>query len=413
MIRVKHVSAVAAIPESDTQSGTRGYFSNGVAPTALTPELMNTVTECLYRAGIDEVDNIADADLYNEDSFNRLAVAIRNATSSKSAIINGAMEISQRSAAGSFPAVTDGQYLVDRWIVDKVTSTVVNADRVLWNQAGVGNTKITKALRLQSQSGYGAATKLCLTQNVEGIYLRNLGNGQRKTTLSLQILASFTGQISVAIQSPSKSFSFVKQLNVVANVAEQHDIVVPPFPAGGSFSYESGALGAIVSIVAGCGATYQTPITNDGQWIAGDFLGFSTNESITNIALGSITVTGVQWRKGSVGGDFIAEDPSKVWLDCMRYYQIIDVHFAGDVRLAGMPILSDFVPFMVPMRITPTVAGTVGTVTSQNIGTITHTATPFGWRGQSTGTAITTSVALVNAAGVARYAAKLAMDAEL
>jgi hypothetical protein len=277
-------------------------------------------------------------------------------TGFKNRIINGDMTIDQRNAGASVTP-TDGQYLLDRWLVE------VSQTSKLSVQQNAGSVTppagFTNYFGATSLSAYSivASDYFTIEQRIEGFNLADLGWGTANAvtvTLSFWVRSSLTGTFggSLVNSGNSRSYPFTYTISA-ANTWEQKTITVAGDTSGTWL--RTNGIGMIISLSLGMGSTRSGTA---GAWAAGNFLSATGATSVVGTNGATWYVTGVQLEKGTVATSFDYLPYGTELALCQRYWagNSSSNGYIQSVTSAQQTPIGLQLP--VPMRVAPTITAT-------------------------------------------------------
>ena len=288
-------------------------------------------------------------------------------------IINGAMNVAQRSASVTGLGAASGYFTVDRW---QLTEGDATAGRLTMSQTADGPNGISaNCLKLDcttADTSIAAGEFLFIRQKIEGQNLQRIGKG---VTGAKQITVSFYVKASAA-------FNFVVELNDNDNGRQmsklyatttdwvRHELTFPADVDDGSSPFDDDnahSLFLAFWLYAGTdhtSGTLETAFANTTN--ANRAAGISSFFSSTD---NNFFITGVEMEVGPVATEFEQEDITTTLEKCKRYYRrigntgdasVFQMLFSGFMgtatRAYGSLMLSP------SMRTQPTM-GTTGTAT--------------------------------------------------
>ena len=265
--------------------------------------------------------------------------------SHRNVIINGAMQVWQRSDSTSMESVLNNNFKADRW---RLNSDIQAADLTCGRStdvpAGQGFTNSMKVVPGGADTSIAAGHIATIVQFIEAQDLQHLCYGTsnaKSLTLSFWVKTNLTGSHSVSfVKDDSTAYACPIEYTVdAANTWEKKEITLSP--TAGSTSLITSAAGAIANDngrgLAVCwnlaaGSTYQG--TNN-TWQAGPASGYGLATSNVQNFVGStsnnIYLTGVQLEVGSNATPYEHRSYADELLRCQRYYT---EHDAGTYVLA-------------------------------------------------------------------------------
>ena len=235
----------------------------------------------------------------------------------RNVVINGAMEISQRttseaSVAGG-PAFTYN--VVDRWVYGRNTTAVVTL-----SQAADAPTGFKYCYQLDVTTAHASPSYCRFVHRIEGNYIRRFGfgvAGTRYATLSFWHKHTKTGTNHVCIQNYANDRSYVAAYTQSTTNTWEKAVITFPIDTSGTW----------VTTNAG-GLLLQWPMCDDGNassldtWIAGNAVAVNSSQ-VNNLDSTNnyFRLTGVQLELGSAATPFEHRDFCDDLIRCQRYYQ--------------------------------------------------------------------------------------------
>ena len=255
----------------------------------------------------------------------------------KNAIINGNMDIWQRSA--SFSSVAANTYTADRfqWLQHQSSTVVVNVSRIersatLSNvptvaQAGI---LLTNALRISVSTvdaTIASAEYAALSYKLEGYDWRQLAH--QPMNLSFWVNTNKSGVYACAFRNASASVSFVQNYTIsTINTWQKFSIPVPAAPASPyTWDYSSG-VGLQVTWTLAAGGNLQTTA---GEWTSTNAIATSSQVNFLANANNVFSITGIQLEEGQHATPLEYHNPITEKRLCSRYYQ----HWPYDLTQNG------------------------------------------------------------------------------
>jgi len=243
-------------------------------------------------------------------------------------VINGAMNVAQRSASVAAVA-TDGYYTLDRWHINMGTTS---AGRLTMSQTADGPNGISaNCLKLDcttADTSIAAGEFIILSQRFEGQNLQRIGKGvvgAKQVTVSFYVKASASFTFGLELYDNDNSRQITKLFDTTTDWV-RHEITFPADVDDGSspFDDDNGNSLSLQFWLNG-GATYTGGTLNTASW---------ANDTSANRAPGidsffsntanNFFLTGVQMEIGPVATEFEQEDVSTTFKKCQRYFQKIE-----------------------------------------------------------------------------------------
>ena len=234
--------------------------------------------------------------------------------SNRNLIINGAMNVAQRGTSSS-PAPSG--YLIDRFATFKSGAGLFSLSQSSDAPAGFSNSFLATVTTTSSPT---AGEYYIIQQVIEGNNFSVLAQGtsEAKTfTLSFQVKSSILGTFSGSIRDGVEGTSYVFEYTVnTINTWETKSITIAGNTSG-TFATGSTA-GAKVNFSLGLGTTLATATV--GSWVAGNFLGSTTETDFIANAGATLQITGVQLEVGDTATPFEHRSYGQELALCQRYY---------------------------------------------------------------------------------------------
>ena len=276
-------------------------------------------------------------------------------------IINGAMQIDQRSNGASLTAA-NGVYSLDRWFTWASQSSKYTVQQ---NAGGVTPPAgFINYLGVTSSSAYSvlAADYFGIVQPIEGINVADLAWGTASAstvTLSFWVRSSLTGTFGGAVQNSAQSrcYPFTYVING-ANTWEYKTISIPGDTSGTWLT--TNATGIRLVFGLGVGSTYSGTA---GAWAGTQYISATGATSVVGTNGATWYVTGVQLEDGAVATPFERRQITTELQLCQRYF----VQWTGDSSATGFALIgtgySSSTTSMVFAAMTPTTMRSTPTLT--------------------------------------------------
>jgi hypothetical protein len=318
-----------------------------------------------------------------DDSIANIKMA--NIVQSKNIIINGDMQVSQRSTSTA-SVTTVGYYTVDRmqWIADYGTVTLSQDTDV---PSGYGFANSFKA-DVTTAGTVVSAGYVLLRQKIEGQNLQYLKKGTssaQSLTLSFWIKSTKTGTYIAELYDADNTRQISKSYTVSASNTWEKKTITFAGDTTGAFGNDNAA-SLFVNLYLSAGSDYTSGTLNT-SWAAST----NANRVVGQVdaqdnTSNNIYFTGIQLEAGDTASEFEFLPFDLNWLRCFRYCLAIGNAPGGTTyNYADNSIIgyyyngTDFYPnyfYPVPMRATPSVtfSGTgsgLGVVYSDNAGDTT------------------------------------------
>jgi hypothetical protein len=296
-------------------------------------------------------------------------------SSSGNLLINGAMQVTQRSGVGTAVTgiTTAGYYTADRW--QTLINTMGTFSQTTLADASAGS-GFRNCLRLQcttADASPAAGDYVIVTQKIEGQNLQAIRKGTASAqtlTLSFWVKAFQTGTFIVELQDIDNSRSVSKSYTISASNTWEYKTVTFPADTSGVLDNDNNT-SVQLNFWLGAGTTY-TSGTLATTW--GATVSANRAVGVTNLASSTSNtwfMTGAQLTVGSVAVPFQFKSYGQELHECMRYFQVYPY-----AQYQEMPVALGYAPanyyygaqaMRVPYRAAPTV--TVTSIQWRNPGT--------------------------------------------
>jgi hypothetical protein len=314
-------------------------------------------------------DYVTDGATAMKSIADQVDAVLFTGSSSGNLLINGAMQVSQRSAVGTAVTsiTTSDYYTADRWHTFANTLGTWTQTTIADAPTGSGFRNSLKLACTTADASPAAGDYLILQQRIEGQNLQAIRKGTasaQTVTLSFWVKAFQTGIFIVELEDTDNTRSCSKSYTIAASNTWEYKTVTFPTDVTGAFDNDANS-SLRVNWWLGAGTTF-TSGTLATTWGAS----VSANRAVGQTNLASSTsntffVTGAQLTVGSVATPFEFKSYADDLLACQRYYYRVGGAVSSDIYLSGFaPALANiiFTYFHpVQMRATPSLAQKVGT----------------------------------------------------
>ena len=292
------------------------------------------------------------------------------ALSNRNLIINGAMEVAQRSSAELNAVQSTGglkYQTLDRWGYWSNNNNLFSSNQVEDAPPGFYHSVQLKSLgnNNMGSGGYNTWSQRIEAQN---LYHTGIGTANAKDLiLSFWVKASTAGTYSFYCFNSPFTYCFTSTYTVQADDTWEYKTITIPGPTS-NFSETGNSRQIEIGFTLGAGTTYSTSTLN--QWQAGNYLIGATGAiNLVETIDETLNITGVQLEVGSKATPFEHRSFHDEQLRCMRYCQKFGETFTtldGNAVSSddGFVTLANYVAstayggqkFIVPMRTRPTLA---------------------------------------------------------
>jgi hypothetical protein len=261
-------------------------------------------------------------------------------SSSGNLLINGAMQVSQRSAVGTAVTgiTTEGYYATDLFRTTINTLGTFSQTTIADAPTGSGFRNSLKYACTTADASPAAGDYLILQQKIEGQNVQAIRKGTASAqtlTLSFWVKAIQTGTFIVELEDIDNSRSCSKAYTISVSNTWEYKTIVFPADVTGAFDNDANA-SLIVNWWLGAGSTYSSG-TLATTW--GAVVSANRAVGVTNLASSTSNtffVTGTQLTVGSIATPFEFKSFADYLRDCQRYYQRITASGGDNTFCAGM-----------------------------------------------------------------------------
>jgi len=243
-------------------------------------------------------------------------------------VINGAMNVSQRSASVTGIGASDGYFTCDRWNLN-VNGSVASAGRLTMSQTSDGPDGISaNCIKIDcttADTSIAAGEHLILEQRFEGQNLQRMAKGlagAKQVTVSFYVKASAAFDFVVELYDADHDRQISKLYSTTTDWV-RHEFTIPADVDGGDQPLDDDNAGSfLIDFWLHGGSTYTSGTLNTASW---------ANASAANLAAGidsffsstdnNFFITGVQMEVGPVATEFEQEDFGVTLRKCQRYFQ--------------------------------------------------------------------------------------------
>jgi hypothetical protein len=279
-------------------------------------------------------------------------------------VINGAMNVAQRSASVTGIGDAAGYFTCDRWKIETASS----AGRLTMTQTADGPNGISaNCLKLDcttADTSIAALEYLILSQYLEGQNLQRIGKGvagAKQVTISFYVKANAAFDFVAEIRDFDNGRTISKLFATTTDWV-RHEILIPADVDDGSSPFDDdNASSAVLNFWLHAGSNY-TSGTLATEWAnlsnttraAGIDSFFSSTDN-------NFFITGVQMEVGPVATEFEQEDFGTTLAKCQRYFFKVEGANSDRVGIGGYAVgasearMDCVLP--VSMRAIPTLSG--------------------------------------------------------
>jgi len=278
----------------------------------------------------------------------------------KNIIINGAMQVAQRSASVTGIGASAGYFTLDRWKI----STAASAGRLTMTQTADGPSGFANCLKLDcttADTSIAAGENLFIQHRFEGQDLQQIKKGTsdaESITLSFYIKANAVFTFGVELLDIDNTRQITKLFDTTTDWV-RHELTFPADTTGAFDDNNARSLDINFHLHGGSNTTSGT--LNTASWAsttnANRAAGIDSFYSNTD---NNFFITGVQMEIGSQATNFEHRSFGEELALCSRYYTDIvradnkTAHLIGYVQTTAVARFG----YHVPMRAAPTIVET-------------------------------------------------------
>jgi hypothetical protein len=239
-------------------------------------------------------------------------------------VINGAMNVAQRSASVTGLGAAGGYFTVDRWKLNMAHT----AGRLTMTQTADGPDGISaNCIKLDcttADTSIAANEYLILEQRFEGQNLQRMGKGlagSKQVTVSFYVKANAAFTFGVELYDTDHNRQITK-LYATTTDWVRHELTFPADVDGGDQPYEDdNAMSLLVDFWLHGGSNYTSGTLNSESWANVTAANFAAGiDSFFSSTDNNFFLTGVQMEVGPVATEFEQEDFGTTLQKCQRYF---------------------------------------------------------------------------------------------
>jgi hypothetical protein len=245
------------------------------------------------------------------------------ATPNRNMVINGAMNIAQRSTSVGALGATSGYYTVDRFRMFFLGT----AGRLTMSQTADGPSGFANCIKLDCSTpdtSIAAGELLILQTILEGQNLQRIKKGTsdaEQVTVSFYVKANAAATYSVELFQNSANNRHIAKDFSVTTAWTKVELVYPADTTEVFVDDNSAQLQLNIWLHAGTSFTGGTFNTNAWAAEAGNTRANSENTSFFDADTRTFFITGVQFEVGPSATPFEHEDYNTTLQKCLRYYE--------------------------------------------------------------------------------------------
>jgi len=306
-------------------------------------------------------------------------------------VINGAMNVSQRSASVTGIGASDGYFTCDRWNLN-VNGSVASAGRLTMSQTSDGPDGISaNCIKIDcttADTSIAAGEHLILEQRFEGQNLQRMAKGlagAKQVTVSFYVKASAAFDFVVELYDADHDRQISKLYSTTTDWV-RHEFTIPADVDGGDQPLDDdNALSFLIDFWLHGGSNFTSGTLNTASWANATAANLAAGiDSIFSNTANNFFLTGVQLEVGPVATEFEQEDITTTLSKCQRYFYrpTTASNLTGNTACQAFNaggIVGSFI-YKETMRAAPTIAlfstanGTAGQIRKTSDGATTGSA---------------------------------------
>ena len=291
-------------------------------------------------------------------------------------VINGAMNVAQRSASVTGLGGSSAYYTLDRWKLVSLST----AGRLTMSQTADGPNGISaNCLKLDcttADASIAAGEILLLRQGMEGQNVQRIGKGvagAKQITVSFYVKASAAFTFGVELEDTDNSRQITKLFATTTDWVRHSFVIAADEDDGSSAFADDNAESLRVNFILHAGSNFTSGTLNTASFAnatnANRVPGIGSFFSSTD---NNFFLTGVQLEVGPVATEFEQEEISTTLKKCQRYYYKNGITTSNQdpfgVGQGFSATVGDILTFFpTTMRIAPTALEQNGTATDYRI----------------------------------------------
>jgi hypothetical protein len=239
-------------------------------------------------------------------------------------VINGAMNVAQRSASVTGLGGSSAYYTLDRWKLVSLST----AGRLTMSQTADGPNGISaNCLKLDcttADASIAAGEILLLRQGMEGQNVQRIGKGvagAKQITVSFYVKASAAFTFGVELEDTDNSRQITKLFATTTDWVRHSFVIAADEDDGSSAFADDNAESLRVNFILHAGSNFTSGTLNTASFAnatnANRVPGIDSFFSSTD---NNFFLTGVQLEVGPVATEFEQEDITTTLVKCQRYY---------------------------------------------------------------------------------------------
>ena len=239
-------------------------------------------------------------------------------------VINGAMNVAQRSASVTGIGASSGYFTCDRWRID----TSASAGRLTMSQTADGPNGISaNCIKLDcttADTSIAAGENMTIQHRFEGQNIQRIGSGvagAKQITLSFYVKASAAFTFGAELFNGDNNRQITKLFDTTTDWV-RHEITFPADVDDGSSPFvDDNTVALFLVFHLHAGSTFTSGTLNTAAFAdttnANRAAGIDSFYSSTD---NNFFITGVQMEVGPVATDFEQEDITTTLAKCQRYF---------------------------------------------------------------------------------------------
>jgi len=258
-------------------------------------------------------------------------------------VINGAMNVAQRSASVAAVGATSGYFTLDRF---RIFLGTTSAGRLTMTQTADGPNGISaNCLKLDcttADASIAAGERLIIQHKIEAQNLQRIGKGvagAKQTTVSFYVKANASFTFGLEFFQSDHSRQCTKLFDTTTDWV-RHEITFPADVDDGSSPIPAdNGEGLVLQFWLHAGSTYTGGTLNTAAFADSSNANRAVGiDSFFSNTANNFFLTGLQMEVGPVATEFEQEDVGTTLAKCQRYYQKWLADTAADSIATGLQV---------------------------------------------------------------------------
>ena len=250
-------------------------------------------------------------------------------------IINGEMQVAQRSSSHQVTTASGGYFTCDRWRYSQFGGYAADIDATMSQETDTPNNTFKNSFKFLVGTGatVAAGDAITIEQMIEGQDIVRLAQGTsdaKKFTVSFFVKASIAGTYCISLHSGasfSSNRSHIKEYTISSANTWEHKTLTVDGDTSGTWA-EDNTAGLSLAFTLGAGSNYQG---SADTWSNSDYFKTSNQTQLTETTNATWQVTGVQLEVGEQATPFEHRSYADELRRCQRYYETSGITLVTNV----------------------------------------------------------------------------------